>query len=109
MRSNASTAQQPDALMSYRIGEDLARQFGEAHESDTMLEHPESTKMDLHNNEIGYEIVRKPILSYEISKQALTHYAKEYETFYSTGDWQIYIIIDRAYNALLNGSLIYLR
>ena len=96
-----------NALMAYSMGEDLARQFGEAHEYGMMENYPESTKMDLHNNEVGYSLVVAPPTPDELSKAALARYAACYEPIYPTGDWKIYIIIDRVYNALQDGTLYY--
>ena len=46
-----------NALNSWSLGEELAREFGIAHECETDSDN--ATKMDLHNNEIGYNIIRE--------------------------------------------------
>ena len=97
-----------NALMSYKIGEDLAREFGNAHEAGMMESHPESTSMDYHNNEVGYHIASYPPTEDELDKEAFASYAM-YSQIYSTSDWKIYIIIDRAYEALENGTLYYIK
>jgi len=98
-----------NALMAYKIGEDLAREFGEAHEYGKEVDDPEGMKMDLYNNEVGYMLVRKPPADNEIGRKAFAYYAYRYENLYQTGDWEIYIIINRVENALWDGTLIYLK
>ena len=95
--------------MAYKIGEDLAREFGEAHEYGKEVDDPEGMKMDLYNNEVGYMLVRKPPADNEIGRKAFAYYAYRYENLYQTGDWEIYIIINRVENALWDGTLIYLK
>lgn len=98
-----------NALMAYTMGEDLARQFGEAHEHYTKAEHPESSEMDLFNNEVGYTLVTGLPIDLKLHKSTRKRYKETYQKIYKTSDWNIYIIIDSVLGALHDGRLIYLK
>ena len=94
-----------NALMAYVIGPELARQFGDAHEYGMLEKYPENTKMDLHNNEVGYLIGTEPFTESELSAEARARYRKAYSEIYTSYDPYVYVIIDRACRALEEGLL----
>ena len=94
-----------NALMAYSIGPELARQFGDAHEFGMMEKYPENTKMDLHNNEVGYRIGTAPFTDSELSAEARARYGKAYGNIIASYDPHVYVIIDRACRAMEDGLL----
>jgi len=98
-----------NALMAYAMGEDLARQFGEAHEYYMMEDYPKSSQMDLHNNEVGYTLITGLPIDLKLHKSTRKRYEETYQKIYKTSDWNIYIIIDCALGALHDGRLIYIK
>lgn len=94
-----------NALMAYTIGPELARQFGDAHEYGMMEKYPENTKMDLHNNEIGYQIGTAPFTEDELGAEARARYGRAYGRIFTSYDPHVYVIIDRACLAMESGLL----
>jgi len=96
-----------NALMAHSIGADLAKEFGDAHESGMMESYPQSTSMDLHNNLMGYMLVFYPITIEQFPEEGIVQ--KLINQSGNQYSWETYIIIDRVYKALEDGRLIYLR
>jgi len=97
-----------NALMSYTIGEELAREFGDAHEYGFMDIAPESTKMDFHNNNEGYSLARK-LKEGGQTQEFRDECTNKYKDIFETSDTNVYILVEYVNIALTDGTLYSLR
>ncbi|MBR4235469.1 MAG: hypothetical protein IKR85_05335 [Clostridia bacterium] len=98
-----------NALMAYLIGPELAKQFGDAHEYGMLEKYPENTKMDLYNNSIGYILGTEPFSESELDAAAQARRLREYGEICGSNDMYVYIITERVYRALEDGTLYWFR